>query len=72
MIAPPHGGSIAKGVRTMTGDELKADRYSTLSDEELYEILCRIFPHMHRFSVNELTRETAIAMLRISGFPDLQ
>jgi hypothetical protein len=37
--------------------------YGHLSDEELHGLLCLIAPEMSRFSVNEWTRRTAIAML---------
>lgn len=67
MIAPPFKGSPGKDVFAMTDDRPEIDEYSTLSNDEIYEILCEVLPHMYRFSVNDLTRETAIAMLKIAA-----
>lgn len=55
----------------MTNDEPETGKYSALSNDELYEILCRFLPHMHGFPVNDLTRETAIAMLKVTGPPQI-
>ena len=47
----------------MTDDKPEAEDYSTLSNEELYEMLCDLLPHMHRFPVSDLTRQTVIARM---------
>jgi hypothetical protein len=56
----------AQGVNAMTDDRPETDLYSVLSNDELYEILCDLLPHMHRFPVSDLTRQTVIAMLKIT------
>ena len=67
MIAPPPKHRAARGVCTMTDDRPESENYSGLSNNELYEVLCDLLPHMHRFSVNDLTRETVIAMLKVTA-----
>jgi hypothetical protein len=56
---------------SMADDKPETDNYSDLSNDELYEILCKALPHMYRFSVNDLTRETAIAMLKVEAVSKL-
>jgi hypothetical protein len=51
----------------MTDGRTEATDYSGLSNEELYEKLCDLLPHMYGFPVNDLTRETVIAMLKVAG-----
>jgi hypothetical protein len=67
MIVPPFKGSPARDAFAVADNGPEIDQYSTLSNDELYEILCEVLPHMHRFSVNDLTRETTIAMLRVAS-----
>ena len=51
----------------MVDDKARNDDYSNLSNDELYEVLCKVLPHMHHLSVNDLTRETVVAMLKVTG-----
>jgi hypothetical protein len=67
MIVPPFKDSPVRDAFAVVDNGPEIDRYSTLSNDELYEILCEVLPHMHRFSVNDLTRETTIAMLRVAS-----
>ena len=67
MTAPPTEHGAAWDGDTTTDNRSEADDYSTLSNEELYEILCNLLPHMHRFPVSDLTRQTVIAMLRVTN-----
>lgn len=54
----------------MMGDRPEIEDYSSLSNDELYQMLCDLLPHMYRFPVNDLTRETVIAMLKVTSLVD--
>jgi hypothetical protein len=70
MIASLHENTTVPGVGAMKDDRPGTKDYSSLSNDELYEMLCGVLPHMCHFSVNDLTRETVIAMLKVTGLID--
>lgn len=67
MIASSLKGVFTREALSMTDGKPETNDYSDLSNDELYEVLCEALPHMYRFSVNDLTRETAIAMLKLEA-----
>jgi hypothetical protein len=52
--------------KTNTTKHAEAGEFERLSNKELHKLVCQRLPHMSQFPVTDMTRETVIAMLRIT------